>query len=80
MFVEPDFNWNGQPSTRLEAVKRVFRIFVLGTAPGEPLPDGKSARLEGRPGDLVGLISFATRPEVTSPTTLSHATLLRPTP
>src|SRR5438874_54544 len=25
---EPDFDWDGQPTTRLDAVKRVFRLFV----------------------------------------------------
>ena len=35
------------------------------------------ARLEGRPGDLVGLVSFGTRPDVVCPLTLSHPTLLR---
>jgi Ca-activated chloride channel family protein len=74
---ERDFDWGGEPVSRLDAVKRVFRLFVAGSTPGESLPDGKSAQLEGRPGDLVGLVSFGTRPEVTCPLTLSHSTLLR---
>jgi Ca-activated chloride channel family protein len=74
---ERDFDWNGEPTSRLEAVKRVFRLFVAGTASGERLPDGSAVRFEGRPGDLVGLVSFATRPEVTCPLTLSHTTLIR---
>jgi Ca-activated chloride channel family protein len=74
---ERDFDWNGEPLSRLDAVKRVFRLFVAGSAAGETLPDGQKARLEGRPGDLVGLVSFGTRPDVTCPLTLSHPTLLR---
>jgi Ca-activated chloride channel family protein len=74
---ERDFDWNGEAISRLDAVKRVFRLFVAGTAPGERLPDGSTGRFEGRPGDLVGLVTFATRPEVTCPLTLSHVTLLR---
>jgi Ca-activated chloride channel family protein len=73
---EPDFDWDGSPVSRLEAVKRVFRLFLLGARPGEPLPDGQAARFEGRDVDLVGLVSFATRPETTCPLTLSHAALL----
>jgi Ca-activated chloride channel family protein len=74
---ERDFDWNAQTVSRLEAVRRVFRLFVAGSASGEQLPDGSPGRLEGRPGDLVGLVTFATRPEVTCPLTLSHSTLLR---
>lgn len=33
--------------------------------------------IEERPGDLVGLVTFATRPEAACPLTLNHATLLR---
>jgi Ca-activated chloride channel family protein len=74
---ERDFDWNGEPVTRLDAVKRVFRLFVAGGEPAAPLPDGGRARFEGRPTDLLGLVSFATRPEATCPLTLSHSTLLR---
>ncbi|MBL8792782.1 MAG: VWA domain-containing protein, partial [Planctomycetia bacterium] len=63
---EDDFDWNEQPITRLEAVKRAFKLFVQG---GEG-PDGET--LEGRPGDLISLIAFATRPETLCPLTLSH--------
>jgi Ca-activated chloride channel family protein len=72
-----DFDWNGETISRFEAVRRVFELFVAGSTPGERLPDGSPGRLEGRPGDLVGLVTFGTRPEVTCPPTLSHATLLR---
>lgn len=33
--------------------------------------------VERRPADLIGLVSFATRPEATCPLTLNHTTLLR---
>lgn len=74
---ERDFDWAGEPVSRLDAVKRVFRLFVAGSRPDETLPDGKPVHLEGRPGDLIGLVCFGTRPEVTCPLTLSHPTLLR---
>src|SRR5262249_6758402 len=56
--------------SRLEAVKRVFRLFVQG---GEA-PGGE--HLDGRPGDLIGLVAFATRPQSACPLTLSHDVLL----
>lgn len=74
---EPDFDWNGEPMTRLDAVKRVFELFVAGSGAGQPLPDGAAARFEGRPNDLIGLVAFASRPEVACPLTLNHSTLLR---
>ena len=74
---ETDFDWNGESISRLEAVKRVFRLFVAGTASGERLPDGSNERFEGRATDfVVGLVTFATRPEVACPLTLSHSTVL----
>src|SRR5262249_26551214 len=68
---EPDFDWQGRPINRLDAAKRVFRLFVAG---GEG-PDGQ--HLEGRSGDLIGLVTFATWPESLCPLTLSHSVLLR---
>ncbi len=74
---EPDFEWDGRPCSRLAAVKRVFHLFVAGGA-GESTPDGRdAAAFEGRPTDLIGLVTFATRPETTCPLTLSHSVLLR---
>jgi Ca-activated chloride channel family protein len=73
---ERDFDWNGEPIGRLDAAKRVFRLFVAGTA-GQPLPDGSQVQFEGRPTDLIGLVTFATRPEVACPLTLGHSTLFR---
>src|SRR5207248_315610 len=49
----PDFNWDGQPLSRLDAAKRAFQLFVQGgDGPG-------GGRLAGRPNDLVGLVTFA---------------------
>ncbi len=74
---EKDFDWNGQTISRLDAVKRVFRLFVAG-GQSEELPEGVDpAAFEGRPTDLIGLVTFATRPETACPLTLSHSVLLR---
>jgi Ca-activated chloride channel family protein len=67
---EPDFAWQGRHIRRIDAVKEAFRLFVQG---GEG-PGGVT--LEGRPNDLVGLVTFATEPDSTCPLTLSHAALL----
>jgi Ca-activated chloride channel family protein len=67
---EKDFEWDKKRVSRLEAVKQVFHRFVRGG----PAPDGR--RLEGRPNDLIGLITFATRPQSACPLTLSHEVLL----
>jgi Ca-activated chloride channel family protein len=68
---ERDFTWAGAPLSRLEAVKKVFRLFVEGGT----APDGES--FSGRPNDLIALITFATRPESVCPLTLSHDVLLQ---
>jgi Ca-activated chloride channel family protein len=78
---ERDFDWNGQPVTRLEAVKKVFNLFVAGPSgelggDGTPLPPGGQG-FEGRATDLIGLVTFASRPETLCPLTLSHSVLLR---
>lgn len=67
---EKDFNWEGQPISRLEAAKRALHLFVAG---GDG-PDGQ--QLQGRPEDLIGLVTFATWPESACPLTLSHSVLL----
>jgi Ca-activated chloride channel family protein len=67
---ERDFVWDGEPISRLEAVKRAFRLFVAG---GDG-PDG--VHLEGRGNDLIGLVTFGTRPDSPCPLTLSHSVLL----
>jgi Ca-activated chloride channel family protein len=68
---ERDFDWQGEPLSRLDAVKRAFHLFVAG---GEG-PGG--GHLEGRTDDLVGLVTFATWPESPCPLTLSHSVLLQ---
>jgi Ca-activated chloride channel family protein len=74
---ERDFTWKdpatGRPEevSRLEAVKRAFRLFVAG---GD-WPGGE--RLAGRDNDLIALVTFATRPETACPLTLSHSVLLK---
>jgi Ca-activated chloride channel homolog len=68
---EQDFPWRDQRISRLDAMKRAFVLFIQG---GEG-PEGE--KLEGRPGDQVSLVTFATRPETTCPLTLSHGVLLR---
>jgi Ca-activated chloride channel family protein len=77
---EPDFDWNGRPVSRLEAVKKVFELFLTGMAPdtpdGTPLPP-VAGDFRGRATDQVGLVVFATRPETRCPLTLSHSVLLR---
>jgi Ca-activated chloride channel family protein len=74
---EHDFDWNGEPLSRLDAVKRVFRLFVEGGHATAQTADGSDAKaFEGRPTDLIGLVTFATRPETIRPLTLSHTPLL----
>jgi Ca-activated chloride channel family protein len=71
---ERDFDWHGLPLSRLEAAKRAFRLFVGGNREDK----GTSAEpFEGRPNDLIGLVTFGDRPEVVCPLTLSHTVLLQ---
>jgi Ca-activated chloride channel family protein len=74
---ERDFDWKGQPISRLDAVKKVFTLFVAGSAASADVPAGLQGELPGRPADLVGLVTFGTRPDVLCPLTLSHSVLLR---
>jgi Ca-activated chloride channel family protein len=94
---EPDFEWNGEPMSRLGAVKRAFRLFVEGGAGADSGADGAEPRpgprgsgapaggpaatttvaFEGRPTDLIGLVTFGTRPDSLCPLTLSHSVVLR---
>ena len=62
-----DFLWDKQPISRLEAVKKAFRLLV----------EGDGDKLEGRPQDLVSLVAYATRPETACPLTLDHTALLQ---
>jgi Ca-activated chloride channel family protein len=68
---EPDFDWDDRRVTRLDAVKRAFGLFVDGGK------GPKDVQLEGRHADLIGLVTFATRPESACPLTLSHSVLLQ---
>lgn len=68
---EGNLDWNGQILGRLDAAKRVFRLFVQGG----PAPDGTV--FPGRPNDLIGLVAFATYPETLAPLTPSHSSLLQ---
>ncbi len=62
--------FEGEQTNRLEAVKKVVRRFVLGDESGTN-PD-----LDGRPGDLVGLIVFGSYADTLMPMTTSHEALI----
>ncbi len=86
---ERDFDWRGEPITRLDAVKKVFHLFISGSDGSPPLSppvpggdkgggdDADLSSFQGRPTDEIGLVTFATRPETACPLTLSHSVLLR---
>ncbi|MGP1347207.1 MAG: VWA domain-containing protein [Phycisphaerales bacterium] len=57
------------PRTRFDVAQQVFRSFVLGE------PDTTDTTLDGRPNDLIGLISFARYAETTCPLVHDHDTL-----
>ena len=61
-----DFTINGKRANRLEAIKAVATDFVMGD------PDND---LDGRPNDLVGMITFAGFADSKCPLTLDHAYL-----
>jgi len=69
-----DFEWQGKAITRLEAVKKVFRLFVKGS---KDSPEPVEVQLEGRPTDEIGLVVFGTYPDPLCPLTLNHSSLLR---
>lgn len=62
---ERDFRIDGRAARRLDAVKRVFREFVLGA-------DG----LSGRTNDMIGMTTFAMYADTRCPLTLDHANLV----
>jgi Ca-activated chloride channel family protein len=68
---EEDLHWQGEAISRLEAVKKVFRLLVAG---GE---DGQGHSFPGRSNDQIALTVFATRPDTICPLTLSHSVLLQ---
>lgn len=63
--------YGGQVMTRLDVVKRVFREFVMGTKKASEADDAPVDRvadaLEGRPNDLIGIVSFARYAETVCP-------------
>ena len=63
--LQQDFEFGGKPATRLDAVKQVFREFVLG-----------KGNLPGRHNDLIGLTVFAQYADVKCPLTLDYANLI----
>ena len=62
-----EFIYERTQLNRLEAVKKIFREFVLG--------NGKD--LKGRPNDLIGMVAFARYADTICPLTLSHGALDR---
>lgn len=62
---EEDFVVDGRAARRLDAVKLVFKDFVLG-----------SGALGGRDNDLIGMTTFAMFADTNCPLTLDHASLI----
>jgi Ca-activated chloride channel homolog len=62
-----EFIYDGAQLTRLDAVKKIFKEFVLG--------NGKDLR--GRATDLIGMVDFARYADTICPLTLSHGALER---
>lgn len=62
-----DFKIDGKPVDRLEAIKHVATQFVQGE---------KGTELQGRPDDLIGMITFAAYADSRCPLTLDHAYLV----
>lgn len=60
-----EMDFGGTSLNRLEVVKRVFDEFV----------QGNGASLDGRPSDLIGLITFAGYADTIAPLTLGHDAL-----
>ncbi|MFO0972415.1 MAG: VWA domain-containing protein [Phycisphaerae bacterium] len=58
---------DGEPTTRVDVVKRVVADFVRGNS---------DLGLHGRPNDLIGLVTFARYADSVCPLTLDHANLL----
>jgi Ca-activated chloride channel family protein len=63
-----DLSEDQREQTRLDAVKRVFEDFVVGS--------GGSGGLKGRPDDAIGLVAFAAHADTRSPLTLDHDNLV----
>ncbi len=60
-----DLSTQSNELTRLDAVKKVFEQFVMGTS-----------TLDGRADDAIGLVAFAQYAETRSPITLDHGNLV----
>ncbi len=60
-----EMEFQAEQMTRLDAVKRVFKEFALGN----------DEDLEGRPNDLIGVITFGTYADTVCPLTLGHGVL-----
>jgi Ca-activated chloride channel family protein len=61
-----NINYKNEQSTRMEVAKKVVEEFISG--------NGKD--LQGRPDDLIGIITFARYADTISPMTLSHEALV----
>lgn len=61
-----NIDFGGKDTTRMEVAKQVIKEFVLGNDSG----------LEGRPNDLIGVITFARFADTICPLTLSHDALV----
>lgn len=64
--MQAEMDYDGQKLNRLDVVKRVLADFVKGD----------NRKLEGRSGDLIGLITFARFADTVCPLVLSHNVLL----
>ena len=62
-----EMSFGNRRTTRLDAVKEVFSLFVFG--------DEDKKLFKGRDGDLVGLVTFAKTAETNCPLTLGHDAL-----
>jgi Ca-activated chloride channel family protein len=63
--------FGGRMMSRLDVVKQVFREFVMGTKKAtedqEPIAERSADTLDGRPNDLIGIVSFARYAETVCP-------------
>jgi Ca-activated chloride channel homolog len=67
---EPDFAGDARPTTRLDAARRAFALFVEGGTTA----DGTT--FAGRQNDSIALVTFAAWPRSECPLTLNHSVLL----
>jgi Ca-activated chloride channel homolog len=67
---EPDFIGDARPTTRLDAARRAFALFVEGGT----ATDGST--FAGRQNDSIALVTFAAWPRSECPLTLNHSVLL----